>query len=109
MMCTVCSFNTLGTRLTGILISTKMQTSLYADKETCTMTQQLGDVINEARRAQRWSLRQLAEKVKKEDGTPISPQYLNDIELNHRSPSTYVLRELARELALDFDKLLLLA
>jgi transcriptional regulator with XRE-family HTH domain len=73
------------------------------------MIQQLGDVINEARRAQRWSLRQLAEKVKKEDGTPISPQYLNDIELNRRSPSTCVLRELARELALDFDKLLLLA
>ena len=73
------------------------------------MTQQLGDIINEARRARRWSLRQLAEKIKKEDETPISPQYLNDIELNHRSPSTHVLRELARELDLEFDKLLLLS
>jgi transcriptional regulator with XRE-family HTH domain len=72
------------------------------------MPDQLGDVINKARREQRWSLRQLAEKIKKEDGTPISPQYLNDIELNRRSPSTHVLRELARELALDFDKLLML-
>jgi transcriptional regulator with XRE-family HTH domain len=72
------------------------------------MPDQLGDVINKARRAQRWSLRQLAEKIKKEDGTPISPQYLNDIELNRRSPSTHVLRELARELALDPDRLLML-
>jgi transcriptional regulator with XRE-family HTH domain len=72
------------------------------------MTEQLGDVINQARRKRRWSLRQLAENLKKEDGTPISPQYLNDIELNRRSPSTHVLRELARELELDFDKLLLL-
>jgi transcriptional regulator with XRE-family HTH domain len=72
------------------------------------MPDQLGDVINKARRAQRWSLRQLAEKIKKEAGTPISPQYLNDIELNRRSPSTHVLRELARELALDPDRLLML-
>jgi transcriptional regulator with XRE-family HTH domain len=72
------------------------------------MSEQLGDVINQARRKQRWSLRHLAENIKKEDGTPISPQYLNDIELNRRTPSTHVLRELARELELDFDKLLLL-
>jgi transcriptional regulator with XRE-family HTH domain len=72
------------------------------------MTEQLGDVINQERRKRRWSLRHLAENIKKEDGTPISPQYLNDIELNRRSPSTHVLRELARELELDFDKLLLL-
>src|SRR5215510_6578699 len=64
------------------------------------MSQQLGDVINQARRARRLTLRQLAEKVRKEDGQPISPQYLNDIELNRRVPSTYVLQELARELEL---------
>jgi transcriptional regulator with XRE-family HTH domain len=73
------------------------------------MSQQLGDAINRARRAQRWSLRQLAERIKKEDGTPISPQYLNDIELNRRSPSLHVLRELARALELDQDTLLHLA
>jgi transcriptional regulator with XRE-family HTH domain len=73
------------------------------------MPQQLGETINKARRARRWSLRQLAEKIKKEDGTPISPQYLNDIELNRRSPSLHVLRELARELELDQDTLLNLA
>jgi transcriptional regulator with XRE-family HTH domain len=72
------------------------------------MTEQLGDVINQERRKRRWSLRHLAENIKKEDGTPISPQYLNDIELNRRSPSIHVLREIARQLELDFDKLLLL-
>jgi transcriptional regulator with XRE-family HTH domain len=73
------------------------------------MSQQLGDVINQARRARRLTLRQLAEKVRKEDGQPISPQYLNDIELNRRVPSTYVLQELARELELSQDMLLMLA
>jgi hypothetical protein len=48
----------------------------------------------------------LADQVTKEDGTPISPQYLNDIELHHRVPTPHVLRELARVLALDADTLL---
>jgi transcriptional regulator with XRE-family HTH domain len=73
------------------------------------MTQQLGDVINQARRARRWSLRQLAAQVHKEDRTPISPQYLNDIELNRRIPAPHVLRELAHLLALDEDHMLMLA
>ena len=73
------------------------------------MSQQLGDVINQARRARRWSLRQLAVQVQKEDGTPISPQYLNDIELNRRIPAPHVLRELAKVLELDTDHLLMLA
>ena len=73
------------------------------------MPQQLGDVINQARRARRWSLRQLAAQVHKEDGTSISPQYLNDIELNRRIPAPYVLRELAQLLELDEDHMLMLA
>ena len=73
------------------------------------MSQQLGDVINQARRARRWSLRQLAAQVRKGDGTPISPQYLNDIELNRRIPAPHVLRELAQCLGLDEDHLLMLA
>ena len=73
------------------------------------MENQLGDVINQARRGRRMTLRQLAEKVRKEDGEPVSPQYLNDIELNRRIPSTHILHELARELELDIDTLLMLA
>jgi transcriptional regulator with XRE-family HTH domain len=51
-------------------------------------------------------LRQLAEQVTKDDGTPLSPQYLNDIELHHRVPTPHVLREFARVLELDADTLL---
>ena len=51
------------------------------------MAEQLGDVINRIRRERRLTLRQLVEKVRKEDGQSISPQYLNDIELNRRIPS----------------------
>ena len=73
------------------------------------MTPQLGDVIHQARRARRWSLRHLAALVPKEDGTPISQQYLNDIELHRRTPSPQVLQGLATALELDYDALLLLA
>jgi transcriptional regulator with XRE-family HTH domain len=73
------------------------------------MPDQLGDVLNHARRARRLTLRRLAERVCKEDGQPVSPQYLNDIELNRRIPSTHLLYELARELELEADTLLRLA
>ena len=73
------------------------------------MALRLGEAINQARRAHKLTLRQLAEQVTKDDGTPISPQYLNDIELHHRVPTPYVLREFARVLALDEDTLLALA
>src|SRR5262245_11432422 len=65
----------------------------------------LGDAINQARRARKLTLRQLAEQVTKDDGTPISPQYLNDIELHHRVPTPHVLWEFARVLELDADAL----
>jgi transcriptional regulator with XRE-family HTH domain len=70
------------------------------------VTRRLGEVINNARRARKLTLRQVAEQVTKDDGTPISPQYLNDIELHHRLPTSHVLRDLARVLALDYDALL---
>lgn len=70
------------------------------------MAPRLGEVINQGRRARKMTLRQLAEQVTKDDGTPISPQYLNDIELHHRLPTPHVLRDLARVLGLDYDTLL---
>jgi transcriptional regulator with XRE-family HTH domain len=73
------------------------------------MAPRLGEALNQARRASKLTLRQLAEQVTKDDGTPISPQYLNDIELHHRVPTPHVLRELARVLDLDYDTLLALA
>ena len=73
------------------------------------MAPRLGDAIHQARRAHKLTLRQLADQVTKDDDTPISPQYLNDIELHHRVPTPHVLRELARVLELDADTLLALA
>jgi len=73
------------------------------------MQPQLGEVIAQARRMRKLTLRQLAQDVTKDDGTSISPQYLNDIELHHRIPTPHVLRELARVLELDYDILLALA
>ena len=45
-----------------------------------------GTIISEARRAAGLSQKELAAKVKKEDGQPISAQYLNDIEHDRRNP-----------------------
>jgi hypothetical protein len=51
----------------------------------------------------------LADQVTKADGTPISPQYLFDIEVHHRVPTSHVLHELGRVLDLEYDTLLALA
>jgi transcriptional regulator with XRE-family HTH domain len=73
------------------------------------MMPRLGEVIAQARRARRPTLRQLANQVTKEDGSPISPQYLNDIELHHHIPTPHLLREFAWVLALEYERLLTLA
>jgi transcriptional regulator with XRE-family HTH domain len=73
------------------------------------MPLRLGAVIKQARHARHLTLRRLADQVAKEDGTPISPQYLFDIEVHHRVPAPHVLRELARVLELEYDTLLALA
>jgi transcriptional regulator with XRE-family HTH domain len=79
------------------------------NRKVMLMPPRLGEVIKHARQARRLTLRRLADQVAKEDGTPISPQYLFDIEVHHRVPAPHGLRELARELVLDYDTLLALA
>jgi transcriptional regulator with XRE-family HTH domain len=73
------------------------------------MPPRLGEVVKYARHARRLTLRRLADQVTKADGTPISPQYLFDIEVHHRVPAPHVLCGLARMLELDYDTLLVLA
>jgi transcriptional regulator with XRE-family HTH domain len=69
-----------------------------------------GSVIATARKARFLSQRELAARLKKEDGEPISAQYLNDIERDRRNaPPEYLIAQLARELKLDRDRLCLLA
>src|SRR5262245_12626364 len=71
--------------LCGILLSADNRM-----KEVPALAPRLGDAIHQARQARKLTLRQLAEQVTKDDGTPISPQYLNDIELHHRVPTPHV-------------------
>lgn len=65
-----------------------------------------GTAISSARKKKGLAQKQLAEKIiKEEDGKAISPQYLNDIEHDRRSPSSEVIRQLAQLLDLDPDYL----
>jgi transcriptional regulator with XRE-family HTH domain len=63
--------------------------------------QSLGQLIAQARKRRQLSQKELASRIQREDGKPISPQYLNDIERDRRTPGEYVLEELAKELGLD--------
>jgi transcriptional regulator with XRE-family HTH domain len=45
-----------------------------------------GKAVAEARKTKKMSQKELASKIIKDDGTPISPQYLNDIERDRRNP-----------------------
>ena len=69
-----------------------------------------GQVIAEARKKQGLSQKDLASRIKKENGTPISSQYLNDIERDRRNPpSEHILSQLAEELKLSLDYLHILS
>ncbi|MEN4012382.1 MAG: helix-turn-helix transcriptional regulator [Bellilinea sp.] len=69
-----------------------------------------GHVIAEARKKAGLSQKDLASRIKKEDGNPISPQYLNDIERDRRNPpSEFILTQFANELNLPIDYLIVIA
>ena len=69
-----------------------------------------GQVIATARKELGFSQRELALKVIKDNGSPISAQYLNDIERDRRNPpGEPLLEQFARELSLDEDYLYFLA
>lgn len=68
--------------------------------------QKFGPALQEARQKRGWSLRQLGERLYKEDGTSFSPQYLNDIEHGRRNPPEDLVIQMAKVLDLD-EKLML--
>jgi transcriptional regulator with XRE-family HTH domain len=53
-------------------------------------------MLRQARQQQGLSLRQAATRIHRKDGTPISPQYLHDLEHDRRRPSFAILQALAR-------------
>jgi transcriptional regulator with XRE-family HTH domain len=73
------------------------------------LDQTFGAIVREARIKAGKTQRQLAELVKKENGNPITPQYLNDIEFDRRTPSEFVTRQIAKALSLDPDRLMYIA
>jgi len=50
--------------------------------------QTFGKYVSEIRKEKGMSQKQLAELIQREEGGSISPQYLNDIEHDRRSPSS---------------------
>lgn len=69
-----------------------------------------GNAISNARKAKGWALKDLAARVRREDDEPISPQYLNDIEHDRRSPSSdRMVQQFADALGIDRDWLYYLA
>src|ERR1700733_6530781 len=69
-----------------------------------------GTQIAEARKALGLSQKDLAAKIIKEDGEPISPQYLNDIEHDRRNPpSEEMIYQFAKHLKLESEILFYLA
>jgi len=69
-----------------------------------------GQIIREARKKLGISQQELADRIKKENGKSISPQYLNDIERDRRNPpSEYLINQLSKELKLSKEYLLLAA
>lgn len=70
-----------------------------------------GQAIAKGRKAKPLSQKELAALImKEEDGAPISPQYLNDIEHDRRSPtSDHLIRQFAKALNLSEDVLFFLA
>jgi transcriptional regulator with XRE-family HTH domain len=66
-----------------------------------------GQMISDARKKIGLSQKQLAAVIKKENGDPISPQYLNDIEHDRRNPpNEFITKQVAAKLKLDRDLLL---
>lgn len=73
-------------------------------------TSSFGCAIASARKQLKLSQKDLAAKIHKEDGESITPQYLNDIEHDRRSPSSeHILKEFARVLDVKADVLYWLA
>jgi transcriptional regulator with XRE-family HTH domain len=65
-----------------------------------------GRAIADARKNIGLTQKELAAKVLREDGCAISPQYLNDIERDRRSPSSdHIVQQFAQALELDADYL----
>jgi transcriptional regulator with XRE-family HTH domain len=73
-------------------------------------TSSFGRAISSARKDLQMSQKDLASKILKEEGERITPQYLNDIEHDRRSPSSdHMVQQFASVLRISPNVLYLLA
>ena len=73
-------------------------------------TKSFGRALADARKRKGISQKELAATILKEDGVPITPQYLNDIEHDRRSPSSdHLVKQFAAVLEIKEDVLYWLA
>lgn len=69
-----------------------------------------GEYVAQRRKQLGLSQKELASRILKEDGAPISPQYLNDIEHGRRNPpGEDLLRQFSSELEISHEYLNFLA
>jgi transcriptional regulator with XRE-family HTH domain len=69
-----------------------------------------GQIIADARHRAGLNLRDAANRIKKEDGEPISYQYLNDLEKDRRKPPVdHLIDEIAKVYGISRSYLYLLA
>lgn len=69
-----------------------------------------GSVICARRKDQKLTQKDLASQILREDGVPISAQYLNDIEHDRRSPSSdFIVKQLAKLLNIPEEYLYYMA
>jgi transcriptional regulator with XRE-family HTH domain len=65
-----------------------------------------GEIISEKRKELGLSQKELAATILKEDGQPISPQYLNDLERDRRNPpAEFLIEQFAKTLAIPSEQL----
>jgi transcriptional regulator with XRE-family HTH domain len=70
------------------------------------VSESFGQVLAAGRKRAGLSQRELAARILKDDGEPISPQYLNDLERDRRNPpARHLLRQLATQLNLPEEYL----
>jgi transcriptional regulator with XRE-family HTH domain len=65
-----------------------------------------GQVIAEARKKAGLTQKEVAGRLKREDGRPVDPPYLNSLEHDHRyPPSDHLIEQLAKILGISADVL----
>lgn len=70
------------------------------------MNRTFGSVIAKRRRELRYTLRAVASRIYKEDGLPISSQYLSDLERARRNPPAhFIIEQFSTLLKIDPDYL----